>query len=59
MQEKAVATFKLAEEQTSVNFYCPPNFSNRDDEPEPVLKGWYPWIERKISRWTKKSHRKS
>uniref|UniRef100_A0A915KWM5 Uncharacterized protein n=1 Tax=Romanomermis culicivorax TaxID=13658 RepID=A0A915KWM5_ROMCU len=45
---EAIATFKLAEEQAPGNFYCLPNFSNSNIEPQPVPCGWYPWIERKV-----------
>uniref|UniRef100_A0A915HIJ5 Uncharacterized protein n=1 Tax=Romanomermis culicivorax TaxID=13658 RepID=A0A915HIJ5_ROMCU len=51
---EAIATYKLAEEQTSINFYCPPNFSNCEAENEAVPRGQYPWIERKVKMPKKK-----
>uniref|UniRef100_A0A915KZB5 Uncharacterized protein n=1 Tax=Romanomermis culicivorax TaxID=13658 RepID=A0A915KZB5_ROMCU len=54
MRGEAVATFKLAEEQAPRNFHCLPLLSNSDIEPEPMPRGWYPWIERKVKTPKKK-----
>uniref|UniRef100_A0A915KXN0 Uncharacterized protein n=1 Tax=Romanomermis culicivorax TaxID=13658 RepID=A0A915KXN0_ROMCU len=45
---EAIATYKLSEKQAPGTFYCPPHFSNSDIEPQPVPRGWYPWVERKV-----------
>uniref|UniRef100_A0A915IXU2 Uncharacterized protein n=1 Tax=Romanomermis culicivorax TaxID=13658 RepID=A0A915IXU2_ROMCU len=48
MRGEAIATYNLLEEQAPVTFYCPPHFSNSHIEPQPVPRGWYPWVERKV-----------
>uniref|UniRef100_A0A915KN70 Uncharacterized protein n=1 Tax=Romanomermis culicivorax TaxID=13658 RepID=A0A915KN70_ROMCU len=48
MPGEAITTYKLSEEQAPGTFYCPAHFSNSDIEPQPVLRGWYPWVEIKV-----------
>uniref|UniRef100_A0A915K237 Uncharacterized protein n=1 Tax=Romanomermis culicivorax TaxID=13658 RepID=A0A915K237_ROMCU len=54
MRGEATATHKLAEEQASGDFFCPPNISNCDAEIKPLPRGWYMWIDKKVKTPKKK-----